>query len=96
MNTEENNTQLPQSSVISSLSKSERKVLELLKKIDVIAKEPDFNSTVFGQAGYFLAFIKNPNDNQIEIERKKQCILNERVIWMSKHLIGDGGDADFV
>ena len=81
--------------VSGSLSKSEKQVIKLLEKIDEIANKKDFKAYIFGQAGYFAVLLKNPTPKQIEIESKQRLILNERVIWMSKNIRGDGAHADF-
>jgi len=77
------------------ISKSEKQVLKLLKKIDIIAKEKDFQCIMFGQSGYNLYLLKNPTKEQIELESKAKSISKDRIIWKSDYLIGDGGDADF-
>jgi len=87
--------QLGKTDVSGSLSKSEKKVIELLKKIDELAKEKDFQATVFGQSGYSLYLLKNPTKEEIDLESRNQYILKDRIIWKSESLIGDGGDADF-
>ena len=51
---------------------------------------------MFGQAGYNLYLLKNQTHEQIDLERNEQAILNNRIIWKSKNLIGDSGDADFI
>jgi hypothetical protein len=89
------NTLSDKDSVIGSLSKSEKQVIKLLEKIDEISKNKDFKAYLFGQAGYYIALLKNPTKEQIDFESKKEIILNERVIWKSNHILGDGGDADF-
>jgi hypothetical protein len=91
----EETAQLDIGGVSGRLSKSEKQVIKLLEKIDTISKNNDFKAYLFGQAGYYVALLKDPTPEQVDVESKKELILNDRVIWKSRNIRGDGGDADF-
>ncbi len=79
-----------------TLTKTEKKVLNLLNKIDLLSKSEDFNATIFGQAGYSVYLLLKPTPEQLNTEANKESILKDRIAWKSTNLIGDGGDADFI
>jgi hypothetical protein len=76
------------------LSKSEKAVIKLLEKIDEISNSPDFNCTIFGNAGYSVLMLTDPTKEQGEHEYETTTISKDRIVWKSRHLVGDGGDPD--
>lgn len=76
------------------LTKNEKKIISLFKKIDEIARSEDVKMYVFGQAGYNF-YLLDRTQKYYDFENKKSCIASERILFESKNLQGDGGDADF-
>lgn len=80
------------------LSKTEKRVLAHLKKIDSIVGEnrEDFNAVLFGNAGARVLMIL-ASDKQHDVDATcGEKIRNDAVAWCSKYVGGDGGDGDFV
>jgi tRNA uridine 5-carbamoylmethylation protein Kti12 len=76
------------------LTKNEAKIISLLEEVDELSKNKDVKLYIYGHAGSRFVVLDSTNKYD-DFERKRECFANERVIFESKYMQGDGGDADF-
>ena len=88
---------MPEKKLYRALTKDEKRVISLLKKIDKIVGESDCcHFELFGQAGYQLHMILDPDNDELEhIVDGILRVRDDLIAWSSESIRGNGGDEDF-